>query len=60
MTEKEEMLALIERLPNDATIADAIERLIVLYKVQHGLNQLDSGGGIRHEEAKRHIRQWLQ
>ena len=60
MTEKEEILAVIERLPDDATIGDAIERLLVLYKVQHGLDQLDRGEGISHDEAKRRIRQWLQ
>ena len=60
MTAKEEILELIERLPDDATIEDAIERLVVLYKVQHGLDQLDKGEGIRHEEAKRRIRLWLQ
>ena len=60
MTEKEEILALIERLPDNATIEDAIERLVVFYKVQHGLEQLDNGEGIPHEEAKRRIRQWLQ
>ena len=60
MTEKDEILALIERLPDDATIEDAIERLVVVYKVQHGLEQLDRGEGIPHDEAKKRIRQWLQ
>ena len=60
MTAKEEILELLEQLPEDATIEDAIERLIVMYKVQHGLEQLDNGEGIPHEEAKRRIRQWLK
>ena len=60
MTAKEEILALVEGLPDDATIEDAIERLVVIYKVQHSLDQLDNGEGIPHEEAKRRIRQWLQ
>ncbi len=60
MTAKEEIVKLMERLPDDATIEDAIESLIVLYKVQQGLEQLDKGEGIPHEEAKRRIRQWLQ
>lgn len=34
MTAKEEIVKLMERLPDDATIEDAIESLIVLYKVQ--------------------------
>ena len=60
MTAKEEILELMEQLPDDATIEDAIERLIVLYKIQQGLEQLDNGEGIPHEEAKRRIRQWRQ
>ena len=60
MTVKEEILELMEQLPDDATIEDAIERLIVLYRVQQGLEQLDKGEGIPQEEAKKRIRQWLK
>ena len=60
MTVKEEILELMEQLPDDATIEDAIERLIVLYKIQQGLEQLDKGEGIPQEEAKKRIRQWLK
>ncbi len=60
MTAKEEILELMEQLPDDATIEEAIEKLIVMYKIQQGLEQLDRGEGIPHEEAKRRIRQWLQ
>lgn len=60
MTAKEEIMALLEQLPDNATIEDAIERLVILYKLQQGLEQLDNGEGIPHEEAKRRIRQWLQ
>ena len=60
MTVKEEILELMEQLPDDATIEDAIERLIILYKIQQGLEQLDKGEGIPQEEAKKRIRQWLK
>ncbi len=60
MTVKEEILELMEQLPDDATIEDAIERLIVLYRIQQGLEQLDKGEGIPQEEAKKRIRQWLK
>ena len=59
MTAKEEILRLLEALPDDVTFEDALERLIVLYDVQQGLEQLDRGEVIPHEEAKRRIRQWL-
>ena len=60
MTAKEEILELIEQLPDDATIEDAIERLVILYKIQRGLEQLDKGEGIPQEEARKRIRQWLK
>lgn len=60
MTAKEDILELIQRLPDDATIEDAIERLVILYKVQQGFEQLDNGEGVPHDEAKRRIRQWLR
>jgi len=60
MTVKEEVLELMEQLPDDATIEDAIERLIVLYRIQQGLEQLDKGEGNPQEEAKKRIRQWLK
>ena len=60
MTTKEEILEMMEQLPEDATIEDAIEKLVVLYKIQQGLEQLDKGQGISQEEAKKCIRQWLK
>ena len=59
MTAKEEILRLLKALPDDVTFEDVIERLIVLYDVQRGLEQLDRGEAVSHEEAKRRVRQWL-
>ena len=47
MTAKEEILALIERLPDNATIEDAIERLVVFY--------IAEGRGIPHTEGATRI-----
>ena len=59
MTAKEEILRLLKALPDDVTFEDVFERLIVLYDVRQGLEQLDKGEVIPHEEAKRRVRQWL-
>jgi predicted transcriptional regulator len=45
----------IEKLPSDATLEDAIERLVVLAKIERGLAELDAGQGIDHSEAKRRL-----
>ncbi len=55
MTEKQRVLEAVQRLPDDATVEDAIERLCFIAKVQKGLSELDAGQGITHEEVKRRI-----
>jgi len=55
MTEKQRVLEAVQRLPEDATVEDAIDRLCFIAKVQRGLGELDAGQSITHEEAKRRI-----
>jgi predicted transcriptional regulator len=42
-------------LPPDATLDDAIERLIVLARIEAGLAELEAGEGVPHDEAKRRL-----
>ena len=52
-TGKERILEALRGLPSDATVDDAIERLVFLARVEEGLAQLDAGEGVPHEEVKR-------
>lgn len=52
-TTKERILEALGGLPPDATVDDAIERLVFMARVEEGLAQLDAGQGISHEEIKR-------
>jgi hypothetical protein len=52
---KQRVSEVIENLPADATLEDAIERLILLAKTERGLAELDAGRGIDHAEAKRRL-----
>ena len=52
---KQKVLEAIEKLPADATLEDAIERLVMLSKIERGLAELDAGQGIDHSEAKRRL-----
>lgn len=52
-TTKERILEALRSLPADATVDDAIERLVFMAKVEEGLAQLDAGKGVPHEEVKR-------
>ena len=50
------MVEAIRQLPADATVDDAIERLVFLAKIEEGLAQLDRGEGVPHDEVKRRLR----
>jgi hypothetical protein len=54
-TAKQKVLEAIEKLPADATLEDAIERLVFLAKIERGLGELDAGKGVGHAEAKRRL-----
>ena len=45
-------LEALQGLPVDATVDDAIERLLFLAKIDAGLAELDEGKGIPHDEVK--------
>ena len=53
--EKKKILEAVERLPEDATIEDAIERLYFLAKVEKGLRESEAGLGISHQEVKKRM-----
>lgn len=55
MNEKQRAIEAVQRLPDDATVEDAIEHLCFIAKVQKGIRELDAGQVIPHEEAKRRI-----
>lgn len=54
-TVKQKVLEAIEKLPADATLEDAIERLVLLGKIERGLAELDAGKGVAHSEVKQRL-----
>ena len=52
---RDRILEALQDLPADATVDDAIERLVFLAKVDAGLAELDEGKGIPHAEVKRRL-----
>lgn len=55
MTTKQAVIEIIQRLPDDATLADIMAALYFRQKVDAGLRQLDAGEGLEHDEAKRRL-----
>jgi predicted transcriptional regulator len=60
MTTKEKIIQAVEELPANATIEDAMERLLFLAKVERGLKQADAGETISHMEVKERMAEWLK
>ena len=52
---KGQIVQAVAGLPEDATVDDAIERLLFLSKIEAGLEQVRRGETIPHEEVRRRI-----
>jgi predicted transcriptional regulator len=59
MTEKEIVLETIRKLPDDCSLEEIAERIEFMAAVQKGLDQLDRGEGIAHDEVKKQLASWL-
>lgn len=59
MTEKEMVLETIRALPDNCSLEEIAERIEFMAAVQKGLDQLDRGEGIPHEEVKKQLASWL-
>ena len=60
MTAKEKVIEAVRTLPDDASIEDAMARLLLLAKVEKGLQQADAGELIDHEDVKERMAKWLR
>jgi len=57
---KDEVLAMIQRLPPDCTLEEIQYHLYIRQLVAEGLADAEAGNTIPHEEAKRRMREWLK
>jgi hypothetical protein len=58
-TAKEEVEALLSKLPDDCSIEDIQYHLYVIGKVRHGLEAADSQGTVPQEEVEQRLGKWL-
>lgn len=61
---KEEIIDLIKKLPDDATIDDIMYHLYVKKKILAGIKEIEQGNIIPHEQvmenAKKRLAKWLE
>ena len=54
---KSEIVRAVSELPDDATVEDAMERLLMLSRVAEGLDQAERGETTPHAEVVRQMEQ---
>lgn len=56
---KQEVINMIQNLPNDISVEDIMAELYFRLQVDAGLKELDEGKGIAHEEVEKRMSKWL-
>ena len=56
---KQEVIQMIQSLPNEVTIDEIMAELYFKSQVDAGLKELDDGKGISHEEVEKRMSKWL-
>ena len=59
MSQKELVLEAIQELPDDASIDQIADRVEFIAAIQKGIDDIDRGDTIPHEEIKRQLAAWL-
>lgn len=59
-TTKAKIVRAVEELPEDATIEDAIERLVFLHKIEIGLKQAEEGKTVPLDEVEARLKRRRQ
>ena len=57
---KELVIEAVNDLPDNAGIEDAMERLLLLAKIERGIEQADAGQTISHEDVRQRMAKWLK
>jgi predicted transcriptional regulator len=60
MLTKKEVLKSIKDLPEQFEPEEAIEKIVLLYKIQTGLRQSEEGKVVSEEQVKKRLSKWLR
>ena len=55
---KDDVIAMIRDMPDDTSLDDIMAELYFRRKIDKGLEELDAGKGIPHEEVKERLKKW--
>ena len=60
MLTKDKVLEAITNLPEEFSLDDLMDRLIILEKIERGLAEVAKGETVSQEEAKEKMNKWLK
>ncbi|MBI3928942.1 MAG: hypothetical protein HY319_25595 [Armatimonadetes bacterium] len=60
MTAKQQVLKVIESLPDDATYRDILDEIRFRAGIEEAIESLDRGEGIPHHEVRKRMAKWLK
>ena len=58
-TAKEDVRRILDNLPDDATLEDIQYHLYVRQKIEHALEEADSGQVVDHKDVEQQMKKWL-
>jgi hypothetical protein len=56
---KKALLKSVKELPDEFSIDDLMDRLVVLQKIERGLREMEQGKGVSTASAKKRLSKWL-
>ena len=59
MTPKEKIIKAVQGLPEDASLEDAMERLLFLAETENGLQKSDPRKAYPHEKIRHEMKRWV-
>lgn len=57
---KENILAVIKNLPNDASYDDIMEALYINHKINIGIDQLENGNSLSLSQLRERLKSWIE
>lgn len=57
---KSKVLEAVHSLPDEFSLEEIIERLIILEKIEKGMQQVRQGQVVSSQEAKKQMQKWLK
>lgn len=60
MLSKQQIIKSIESLPDNFSIEEVIDRIVLLQKIEVGLEQSDKAETMSTSDAKKKLRKWLK